>query len=416
MKKALKVFLIIVGILGVALLILVAAYYIGMDRKYKGLPFKPEKIEGYNSWNRKEIELSKDNIKEVKIPDITGYAIDYVKDGKFYVMPSIPSQEGYVFDEIAEIGIDNINKKELSFLKDAKIPEDFKSYYNQNLDSYNRVFNFKDNLMVLNIDNKLIKFDLNTLDYKIIKEFENSHDYSRRIRYMWIDKNNLYYILNELNDESSYEDFQGENINNKLYIENLTTKGVKTVDLSDKKFIEYSDFIHYKNIGYENFIYFTKGDTLYAYNVANGKEEKLITRNENYFYPSIMKFNDKYLMEKSLYTTRYGLRIFNLENNKVENTVVGNDRYGNIQEINLYGNYVVADSSANTKGENGYFYIFDLQNKKTYTINPTKALELKDNEIYKIISLEDNKLYIQVISDNTLKNKIYYIDLNNLLI
>src|SRR5699024_9755294 len=131
----------------------------------------------------------------------------------------------------------------------------------------------------------------------------------------------------------------------------------------------YSDFIHnFYPFDVPN-IYFTRKendiDQLWAYHVEDGTTQTILARLDYYYGTEGGVFSYEFFIEHSLYTTRYGIRIFDRKDNRILNTIVGKDRYGNFNHTRIFENrYAIADRPLlyldNDIAMRDSFYLLDL--------------------------------------------------------
>lgn len=407
MNKWLKRLLIALAVIGLICLIVIAYFKIAFEMKYRGIPFDETKVAALNNWPMTELTLDLEDMDDFgDTKELDGVIFDLIHNGTAYAMPSIPTgDETSSHLAMTRLDNDSVKKEIFNPVEDTAIRSDFNEHEIQNYNTPNRVFNLDKNIMIYHLGRFIYSVDLDTFETKVLEEFDSDVDYTRRLAYLWYDGEKLYYILNKFDKESGSYDVGDPT----LVIKDLKNNERETMDLyslaTSMDVEPYSDFIHnfYPFDGPN--IYFTRKendiDQLWAYHVEDGTTQTILARPDYYYGTEGGVFSDEFFIEHSLYTTRYGIRIFDRKDNRILNTIVGKDRYGNFNHTRIFENrYAIADRPLlyldNDIAMRDSFYLLDLKEKKTYKL----TLVLEEGEKARLLGIDEDKLYIEKMNNN----------------
>lgn len=368
---------------------------------------KTSDIPKRDNWEKIEVKSQENQITNLDFKKEV--FVDDIKDGNFYVYPSIPTNNEYIFNKMIKFNEEKILvEKDLDEIKDLTTPLEFEGY-GQNINSYNRLI-LQDKIL-LNANSDLYLINKEDFSYESIKKLEPNKDYNRRFKYLYLDGEDLYYILNEKNENGGFQvsDSMLHPKGSLMYKENIKTHKIEKIDLKNLEPVVHEDFIHSEYVSMGQYILNIVGDSIYSYNVLDGKNEKIMTKKDYYFDPAQALVADKYYIERSIFGN-YGLGIFDKLNGELVNTIVDNNRYGSIHNMKQYGDYLLLEPSFNSNAKMNNFKIVDLKNKKTYYYNIKELIKPRINKMnfeYRVFAIEDGFAYIQVISQDK-SNKLYY--------
>lgn len=368
---------------------------------------KPNETPKKDSWEKVDVNINQKQLEKLNFNK--PMFIDEIIDSNFYIYPSIPTDNEYTFNKIMKFNEEKtVLDVDIDEIKDLATPLEFKGY-EQNLNTYNKL-NLKESVL-LNANTKLYLINKKDFSYKAIKDFKASKDYNRRFKFLYLDKDNLYYIFNNKDENGNFDSLGvTEDKSPKiLYKENINTKEIEEINLEKLNLIHFNDFIHSEYVGIDNYLLNVVDDSIYRYNILDGKNEKIMTKTNYYFDPLQAIVTDEYYIEHSIFGN-YGVGIFDRNSGELLNVITDSDRYGSIHNMKLYGHFLLLEPSFNTNAKMNSFKIVDLKNKKTYYYKIKDSIKPLLNNLdfdYKVLGLDKGYAYIQTVSKDK-SNKINY--------